>query len=376
LAGDLKGWLQQNSGTLVTATLHRAPNMLPDEHDLAEFLNLLAQNIGQAREKQLSAVQFWALTSIGHDAPAAYDWLTVLRVLKEEIGYGLDAYFLPADALRFWHEMDDLLTYHMVQLRRQKERFERSKSNFITVAAHELKTPLTILEGYANMVRVEIEPDSRLRIYIDGMANGIQRMHEIINDMIDVSLIDLQSVELKAQPLNVERVLLLVADNLDKFFAERRVDLIVMPFSGEYWLDGDAGKLAKAFNKVILNALKYTPDGGRVTVSGRTTQEHEVGAELAGYLDIQVRDTGIGINAEDLETIFEKFGSPSDVSLHSSSKTKFKGGGPGLGLPIAKGIIEAHGGRMWAESPGCDETSYPGSTFHIELPVHFKKPDV
>nr|MBP7591365.1 hypothetical protein [Chloroflexota bacterium] len=73
---------------------------------------------------------------------------------------------------------------------------------------------------------------------------------------------------------------------------------------------------------------------------------------------------------------FDKFTSTMDASLHSSSKTKFKGGGPGLGLPIARGIVEAHGGRIWAESSGCNEETMPGSTFHIELPIWLHKPTV
>ena len=73
--------------------------------------------------------------------------------------------------------------------------------------------------------------------------------------------------------------------------------------------------------------------------------------------------------------IFEKFGRLGNVSLHSSGKIKFKGGGPGLGLSIAKGIIEAHGGAIWVESPGYDEKACPGSTFHILLPIRRKPPD-
>jgi len=89
---------------------------------------------------------------------------------------------------------------------------------------------------------------------------------------------------------------------------------------------------------------------------------------------VQVADTGIGIDPANLEAIFTRFGGVADASLHSSGKTKFKGGGAGLGLPITKGIVEAHGGRIWAESPGCDEKACPGSTFHIELPILREKP--
>jgi len=88
-----------------------------------------------------------------------------------------------------------------------------------------------------------------------------------------------------------------------------------------------------------------------------------------------ITDTGIGISPENQAVIFEKFWQLGRVELHSSGKTKFKGGGPGLGLPIARGILEAHGGSIWAESKGYDEIRCPGSTFHILLPARTESPD-
>ncbi|MBK6328156.1 MAG: HAMP domain-containing histidine kinase [Chloroflexi bacterium] len=392
---ELKQWLPQQVNSLTSATLYRAPNLLPDVEDVIGFIHLLADNVGHAREVQLSSVQFWALTSIGYDARAANDWLIVLQVLKEEIGKGLEKRFTAVDALAAWRTLDDILTYalieatqlasdidhaelleHTQQLRQQMEDFERSKSNFIAVAAHELKTPLTLLEGYANILRVETEPDSRLRLYVDGLNNGFRRMYEIINDMIDVSLIDLQSVELNYTQFYLERIILMVADSLDKHYHARQIDLIIMPLGQELRIFADQEKLTNAFNKVLFNALKFTPDGGKVTVSSTLTRQAEADEHIAGYVDVQIQDTGIGINPEALEMIFDKFTSTMDASLHSSSKTKFKGGGPGLGLPIARGIVEAHGGRIWAESSGCNEETMPGSTFHIELPIWLHKPTV
>ena len=110
---------------------------------------------------------------------------------------------------------------------------------------------------------------------------------------------------------------------------------------------------------MLTNAIKYTPDGGKITVDGRI---------LPGFIEVIVEDTGIGISLADQLTIFEKFNQLGDVALHSSGKTKFMGGGPGLGLPIARGIIEAHDGTIWVDSPGCDEESCPGTAFHILLP--------
>jgi signal transduction histidine kinase len=89
-------------------------------------------------------------------------------------------------------------------------------------------------------------------------------------------------------------------------------------------------------------------------------------------VEVQVRDTGIGIAPEHLDLVFEKFFQSGEVLLHSSGKTKFKGGGPGLGLAIARGIAKAHGGYIWVESPGHDEATCPGSTFFVRLPIKGK----
>lgn len=391
---NLKLWLRQQSAMLCAVTLNRAPNMLPDEDDLIQFLSVLVNSVGTLPELQLAAVQSWALTAIGHDAPAAYDWMVLLRVLKEEIGRSLERQFPPEEVLAAWRQIDDVLIYaiieatqlasdmqraellgHMTQLRSQQEKFKESKTKFIAVAAHELKTPLTILEGYTNILRAETQNDPQLHIYLEGLGNGFRRMHEIIGDMLDVSLLDLRTVELKYQEISLEKLALMVADNVDRYYATRRVNLIIMPFEFDNVTYGDPEKLQKALGKILMNGLKYTPDGGEVVVSGSLVRQDEVTDDMAGFVDIQVMDTGIGIDPENLETIFEKFGSIADASLHSSSKTKFKGGGPGLGLPIARGIVEAHGGSVWAESPGHDDEKCPGSTFHVELPIWLKPPE-
>lgn len=393
--GPLQRWLRSRAESLCQATLQRAPTLLPDDEDVLAFINLLTDNIGTARELQLSTIQFWALTTIGHDAPAAFDWLTILRVLKQEISAELRKAFPARDAIDFLLEMDSIYTFalieasqlasdidrsaslqHMADLKREIERFEQSKSNFIAIAAHELRTPLTIVEGYANMLRFETEPDSRMRIFVDGLENGINRMKLIITDLIDISLIDLQSIDLNYQEIDLQHLISLVSDNLGKYFNERHVSLTVMSYEGNAQTYGDPEKLAKAFAKVITNALKYTPDGGQVMIAGHTTLLESAAGDVAGYANIQIVDSGIGIDKENLETIFGRFTSTADVTLHSSSKTNYKGGGPGLGLPIVRGIMEAHGGRIWAESSGCDEAVCPGSVFHIELPIWLKKPEL
>ena len=96
---------------------------------------------------------------------------------------------------------------------------------------------------------------------------------------------------------------------------------------------------------------------------------YESGQDSPAMLHFTVRDTGIGIDKQHQDVIFEKFYRTGELSLHSSGRTKFKGGGSGLGLAIAQGIAKAHGGLIWVESDGHDEERLPGSTFHVRLPA-------
>lgn len=251
------------------------------------------------------------------------------------------------------------------------ERLEKSKSEFIAVAAHELKTPLTLIEGYTAMIK-EVAKDHRLEqngidLYLQGIDGGNKRLRQIIDDMIDVSIIDNNLLSINYQPVWINRLLEAVRYEMDQLAMDRNQAFEINKFPGcDEMTYGDGERLLQAFRNVIANGIKYTPDGGKILVDGRL---------LPGFIEITVSDTGIGIDPEYHILIFEKFGRLGNIALHSSSKTKFKGGGPGLGLPITKGIIEAHGGAIWVESEGYDEVKCPGSTFHILLPVRKEPPE-
>jgi signal transduction histidine kinase len=250
------------------------------------------------------------------------------------------------------------------------EQLDRSKSNFISVAAHELKTPLTLLEGYATMLR-DIYPgkdqESQPVLLLKGIDNGTRRLREIVDDMIDVSLIDNNLLDLNFQPVWINQLFSILEGELEGSIQDRQQTLTIVDFPGfKDMTFADPERLFQAFRNVLINAVKFTPNGGTITVDGR---------KLPGFVEVTVSDTGIGIDPEDQGRIFEKFGQLGEVQLHSSGKTKFKGGGPGLGLPITKGIIEAHGGTIWVESEGYDEEKNPGCKFHILLPLLEAPPD-
>lgn len=255
------------------------------------------------------------------------------------------------------------ISKEMEQAQKQLARLERSKSAFISVAAHELKTPITLIEGYASMMEDMLREGQGLPLdrLLTGMQSGIKRLRSIVDDMLDVSMIDNNLLSLNLQPIQLDTLLEILERDLGETARKRRQTLEIRRFEGSnQWIYVDAGRVLQALRNIVENAIKYTPDGGSILIDGRT---------LPGFIEVIVKDTGIGISLENQSVIFEKFGQLGRLELHSSGKTKFKGDGAGLGLPIARGILEAHGGSIWVESEGYDEKKCPGSTFHILLPI-------
>ena len=257
-------------------------------------------------------------------------------------------------------------TLELERTNRMLEQMDRTKVSFIEVSAHELRTPLTLVKGYTQMLEQRAKSDPQMAPFVTGILDGTERMNEIVNSMLDVSKID--SKTLKVVPDNTVQIGLLimrVQKTFQKALEERKLTLNTQGLNSLPVLCADPDLLLKVFYHLIMNAIKYTPDGGTITISGHISQEDH----KAPMLEIVVCDTGVGIAPENHELIFQKFFQTGEVLLHSSGKTKFKGGGPGLGLAIARGIVEAHQGRIWVESAGYDETKCPGSQFHVCLPV-------
>ena len=270
------------------------------------------------------------------------------------------------------YEMETRVAHISSELNETQEKLQqldRNKSNFISVAAHELKTPLTLIEGYTTMMvdMVEQSGQSPIDSLLKGVNTGIRRLSQIIDDMIDVSMIDNNLLKLNYQPLWISHLLNLLQNELKKIVSDRKQNLIINQFEGsDLMIYGDSERLYQALHNVAFNAIKYTPDKGTIALNGRL---------LPGFVEITITDTGIGISHEHQVTIFEKFSQLGRTDLHSSGKTKFKGGGAGLGLPITRGIIEAHGGTIWVESEGFDEIKLKGSTFHLLLPTRKEPTD-
>jgi signal transduction histidine kinase len=256
----------------------------------------------------------------------------------------------------------------------QLARLDRTKSDFIRIASHELRTPLTTLRGCSQILADD--PTIRQSTYhlelVSGLQSSASRLHEIVESMLDMAKIDSRALRLDPQPLPIQVLLEAVCRKFDKALVERHLTLKLEDMRHLPNLEADREALRKVFYHLIGNAIKYTPDGGAITISGKALPDQTDLSE--GGIEIVVSDTGIGIDPRFHSLIFEKFYQTGQIALHSTGKTKFRGGGPGLGLAIVQGIVQAHGGRVWVASPGCDEQVCPGSQFHVILPLRQSKP--
>lgn len=249
------------------------------------------------------------------------------------------------------------------------QRLDRAKLDFIQVAAHELRTPITVIRGYRDVLASHpvIGNDKALSKIVEGMNEGADRMLEIVNNMLDVSKIDSQTLQVAFVPVLPRMIFTDILTSFESALRERKIAVreVHQRMPTRPFIYGDPVLLGKVFYQLISNAMKYSPDGSQITIISREAMHPDLGH----CFEMMISDQGIGIAKEQLPYIFEKFYQGGNVSLHSSSKTAFMGGGPGLGLAICKGIIEAHNGLILAESAGRDSKTFPGTTFRVLLPI-------
>lgn len=296
------------------------------------------------------------------------------------MGFAVQAAIALENARRFdeTHRFNQQMEYEVRQRTRaiqdayeQLEKLDKNKSEFITVVSHELRTPLTIMRGYNQMLLrdPDIQANEMHYSLVSGIQAGTGRMHDIINNMLEVAKIDNKSLKLVTESVDLCALISKVCHQFVQDLADRNLTINSDLLCNLPPVEADPDAMEKVFYHLIMNAIKYTPDGGTISIIGKLFETETENVDLPGEgVEIIVQDTGIGIDPDLQDLIFTKFYQTGEVALHSSAKTTFKGGGPGLGLAISKGIVEAHQGKIWAESPGHDEGENPGSAFHVVLP--------
>ncbi|HMA64222.1 MAG: ATP-binding protein, partial [Fibrobacterota bacterium] len=243
------------------------------------------------------------------------------------------------------------------------KRVSDMKSNFLSIASHELKTPLTSIKGYSDIIIDNMKDKLDTSVYrmIESINRAADRLHKVVNNILDVTRIEQKRLRLKPELLDLRAVICDCIDELAQFSLKRNITFTCDIPDGLPSFYGDKMRMQQVFTNLFSNALKYSPDGSGVWVS--------VSLEEGDKFHIVVKDNGIGIDKTEQKNIFYPFYEVGSVNSHSTSYSSFMGGGTGLGLSIVKGIVERHGGRIWVISEGVRENAFPGSEFHITMPV-------
>jgi len=269
---------------------------------------------------------------------------------------------------------------------RALERLDRMKSNFLAMASHELRTPLTyVLSGtqlLQNSLSDALAADQKQ--VLEAIHEGGRRLEEIVQDLLEAARIESQSIYLAREPVDLPELMTDVDAEFRPLCEQRGLSLRVGGSVAVPELCGDAHYLRKTLQRLLENAVKFTPEGGTIEISAAVRNRSELrplepklrpfsatffsNVSADRLLQITVRDSGVGIDPEEQLRVFDKFYEVGRIAEHFSSRTRFGGKGVGLGLTLVKGMVEAHGGMIWVESAGTGEGAR-GSAFHILLPL-------
>ncbi|MDE3220515.1 MAG: HAMP domain-containing histidine kinase, partial [Nitrospirota bacterium] len=234
---------------------------------------------------------------------------------------------------------------------------DRRRSLFLSVASHELRTPMTVIRSFADNMRdgVAGPVNEQQLTYLTRIGHNLNRLTRIINQLLDWSRLDSKKEVLNLKPICVEATALLVAESLRTVAAEKSIALEIVHVDGLLAVQGDRDKLEQILWNLIGNAIKFTPPGGRITVNFQTTPE--------GFVQTCVADTGCGIDPGQVEHLFQEFSKvPSAMPTAQGAQ---------LGLFITKSLVTMHRGTIWVEStPGA------GTRFYFTVPVASSREDL
>jgi PAS domain S-box-containing protein len=311
---------------------------------------------------------------------------------KQLVGWATAAATVDNDGKRFMQMIirdtthEEEIKQQLEKAARELERLNQMKNSFLGLASHELKTPLTIIMGYVELLQSEMpgRVDEGVAEMLRHIGRASERLAEIVRDMVDVSMLDNRTLQLVSKDVQINDLVHIAVENAQAAIRQRRQKLHLNLADNLPQVRCDRERIIQALGNVLGNAIKFTPDYGLIRVCSRLVMRPRLPGRFATeggaalklpadglfpYVEIAVIDSGIGIARDEQEAIFDKFYEIGDVKEHSSGKVSFKSRGAGLGLTIVKGVVAMHGGAVWVESPGCDPERLPGSTFYLLLPA-------
>jgi len=243
-------------------------------------------------------------------------------------------------------------TRSLIDANERLRELDTAKSNFISLVSHELRTPLTAIKGFAMMLfhhDKEISNEKR-QIYLTVLNEETDRLTRLITELLDISRIESGRIDFKWEALSIPERAQRV---FDKLILQAKGLVLIKDFSADFpEVKADADKLEQVLMNLVVNALRFSPAGGQVTVRGRPDRNGVI---------LEITDQGIGIPFSEQEKIFEKF-------YRLDNDVNRRNPGTGLGLAICRALINLHGGKVWVDSEQGE-----GSRFLISLPLNLDK---
>ena len=238
---------------------------------------------------------------------------------------------------------------HAEAARIEAEAANRVKAEFVAAVSHELRTPLAAIIGWAEVLRTSHGDASTFADAVDRIERNARAESHLIEDLLDLSRIDAGHLRLRLRPMDIWEAIEASIDTVRPALAAKHIDLRTTSLRPAVAVSGDLHRLQQVFWNLLSNAVKFTPEGGRIDVILDRTNSH---------VQVRVRDTGCGIEPDFLPYVFDRFRQGSDADAKRLA-------GLGLGLAIARHLVELHGGTIRAESAG----SGCGALFAVELPI-------
>ena len=244
-----------------------------------------------------------------------------------------------------------------------KKSIEQQKNEFLSIASHELRTPITAIQGFAEILqfqmagKTDLDPQSIRALAV--ISEQSERLSQLIEEMLDISRIENVQLLLTRAPHDLISTVQHVVETQASTSKNHRIKLVLEGLTEHESLTGniDENRMVQVLSNLINNAIKYSPGGGTIEVGLRYTIKESTIPDAANECLIWVKDTGLGIPAADLPHIFKRF--------HRSSSVDSSISGLGIGLYLVKELVTRHGGHVWAES-----SEGTGSTFYVKLPLN------
>ena len=249
------------------------------------------------------------------------------------------------------------------------EKLERLKSEFISIVSHELRTPLTSIKNSLDILMTGKcgEINDAGSKFLNMAKRNVQRLAGIINDLLDLSKIEAGKMDFHFKNINIHQVIDYVKSTLSILAKDKNIELLTDETDSLPEIFADSQRLEQVLTNLVSNAIKFTPEGKKIIISSKLTNaenievhpyfQEEIEKLKGDYIIVSVKDEGIGIAEKDLLHAFDKF-----AQIENSLSRKV--GGSGLGLPIAKQLLDAHNGAIW-----CSSQLEKGSEFSFAIPV-------